>query len=40
MTVDTDLQRHQQTWNGFVRFLQISIAVMVATLVLLAWFLL
>lgn len=40
MTVDTDLKRHQDTWNGFVRLLQISIGAAAATLILLAWFLL
>jgi hypothetical protein len=40
MTVDTDIQRHWETWHGFTRFIKYSVAAIVITLVALGFFLL
>lgn len=39
MSVDSELQRHQHDWKGFIRLLNISTAGIVAILVLMALFL-
>jgi hypothetical protein len=39
-TVDADLERHRQTWLGFVRFVKIMTTVVVLILVGMAIFLL
>ena len=38
--IDPDFQRHRQTWLGFIRFIKISLVVIVVTLALMAIFLL
>jgi IS5 family transposase len=38
--IDPELERHRRTWIGFTWFLRISLAVVVAILVLMALFLL
>ena len=40
MTDDQLLPQHERTWKGFVRFMTMSAALVVATLVLMALFLL
>ena len=39
MTVDYDIKRHQDGWNGFTRFVQYSAIGTAVLLVLLAWLL-
>ena len=40
MAMDQELQRHMETWLGFTRLLKLSIGLIVATLLLLAAWLL
>ena len=40
MTVDEELERHQETWEGFTRVVQGGVALFVSALLLLAFFLL
>jgi hypothetical protein len=40
ITVDADLERHRQTWLGFVRFTKIMTTVVILILILMAIFLL
>jgi hypothetical protein len=40
MTIDAELQRHKQTWDGFTRFLKYGTGLVVVVLVLMALFLL
>ena len=39
-TIDPEYERHRQTWVGFTRLIKVSLAVIVITLLLLAFFLL
>jgi hypothetical protein len=39
-TIDPEYERHRQTWIGFTRFMKVSAALTVITLLLLAYFLL
>lgn len=39
-TIDPEYERHHQTWVGFTRLIKVSLAVIVITLLLLAFFLL
>jgi hypothetical protein len=40
MTIDADLQRHRQIWNGFTQFLKIGTIAVVVVLAGMALFLL
>ena len=40
MTMDQELQRHKEVWLGFTRLLKWAIAIIVVTLLLMAFFLL
>ncbi len=40
MTMDQELQRHKEVWIGFTRLLKWGIAIVVVTLLLMAFFLL
>jgi hypothetical protein len=40
MTMDQELQRHKEVWIGFTRLLKWGIAIVVITLLLMAFFLL
>jgi hypothetical protein len=40
MAVDEELERHQETWQGFTRVMQGGVALIVSVLLLLAFFLL
>ena len=39
MVMDPEVQRHAETWHGFFRFMQFSVAAVVVILVLMALFL-
>jgi aa3 type cytochrome c oxidase subunit IV len=40
MTIDAELQRHKETWDGFTQFLKYGTSVVILVLVLMAIFLL
>ncbi len=40
MTMDQELQRHKEVWIGFTRLMKWGIAIVVITLLLMAFFLL
>jgi hypothetical protein len=40
MAVDQELERHRETWLGFAKLLRWSVAAIVITLLLMAFFLL
>jgi aa3 type cytochrome c oxidase subunit IV len=40
MTIDAELQRHKQIWDGFTQFLKYGTGIVILVLVLMAVFLL